>query len=242
MLPVSLGAMLLESLLAITALIAVGALATSEGLPTGTPPQVFAKAIAMFLTTLGMPDSISYTLITLSISAFALTSLDSVARVGRIAFQEFFTNDDIDPSRQSSLNKVLTNKYFSTILTLALCYALSRAGYASIWPLFGSANQLLSALALIACAVFLKKTHRQGVMLWGPMVIMLGVTFTALSLKIKDLISALSSQFVFGNALQLVFAVLLLILGVIVAFEGIRKLLDKDTEADKAAPGKGVTA
>ena len=54
--------------------------------------------------------------------------------------------------------------------------------------------------------------------------------------------TALSGQFVFGNALQLVFAVLLLILGVIVAFEGIRKLLDKDTEADKAAPGKGVTA
>ena len=242
MLPVSFGAMLLESLLAITALIAVGALATSEGLPTGTPPQVFAKAIAMFLTALGMPDSISYTLITLSISAFALTSLDSVARVGRIAFQEFFTNDDIDPAKQSSLNKVLTNKYFSTILTLALCYALSRAGYASIWPLFGSANQLLSALALIACAVFLKKTHRQGVMLWGPMVIMLGVTFTALTLKIKDLVSALSNQFVFGNALQLVFAILLLILGVIVAFEGIRKLLAKDTEADKAASDKGVTA
>ena len=242
MLPVSFGAMLLESLLAITALIAVGALATSEGLPTGTPPQVFAKAIAMFLTALGMPDSISYTLITLSISAFALTSLDSVARVGRIAFQEFFTNDDIDPAKQSSLNKVLTNKYFSTILTLALCYALSRAGYASIWPLFGSANQLLSALALIACAVFLKKTHRQGVMLWGPMVIMLGVTFTALTLKIKDLVSSLSNQFVFGNALQLVFAILLLILGVIVAFEGIRKLWAKDTEADKAASGKGVTA
>ena len=51
---------------------------------------------------------------------------------------------------------------------LVLCYALSRAGYASIWPLFGSANQLLSALALIACAVFLKKTKRQGAMLWGP--------------------------------------------------------------------------
>ena len=76
---------------------------------------------------------------------------------------------------------MLTNKYFYTRLSRALCYALSRAGYASIWPLFGSANQLLSALALIACAVFLKTTHRQGVMLWGPMVIMLGVTFTAVS-------------------------------------------------------------
>lgn len=129
MLPVSFGAMLLESLLAITALIAVGALATGGTLPTGTPPQVFAKAIAMFLTSLGLPDSVSYTLITLSISAFALTSLDSVARVGRIAFQEFFTNDDVAPENQGSLNRVLTNKYFSTILTLALCYALSRAGY-----------------------------------------------------------------------------------------------------------------
>ena len=228
MLPVSFGAMLLESLLAITALIAAGFVATQEGLPAGTPPQLFAQAISIFLTSLGLPESVCYTLITLAISAFALTSLDSVARVGRIAFQEFFTDDSIAPEDQSPLNKVLTNKYFATILTLFLCYALSRAGYASIWPLFGSANQLLSALALIACAVFLKKTKRQGAMLWGPMVIMLGVTFTALVLKITELVTALSGQFVFGNALQLVFAVLLLILGVIVAFEGIKKLIGKD--------------
>ena len=228
MLPVSFGAMLLESLLAITALIAAGFVATQEGLPAGTPPQLFAQAISIFLTSLGLPESVCYTLITLAISAFALTSLDSVARVGRIAFQEFFTDDSIAPEDQSPLNKVLTNKYFATILTLLLCYALSRAGYASIWPLFGSANQLLSALALIACAVFLKKTKRQGAMLWGPMVIMLGVTFTALVLKITELVTALSGQFVFGNALQLVFAVLLLILGVIVAFEGIKKLIGKD--------------
>ena len=232
MLPVSFGAMLLESLLAITALIAAGFVATQEGLPAGTPPQLFAQAISIFLTSLGLPESVCYTLITLAISAFALTSLDSVARVGRIAFQEFFTDDSIAPEDQSPLNKVLTNKYFATILTLVLCYALSRAGYASIWPLFGSANQLLSALALIACAVFLKKTKRQGAMLWGPMVIMLGVTFTALSLKITELVNALSGQFVFGNALQLVFAVLLLILGVIVAFEGIKKLIGKDETSE----------
>lgn len=232
MLPVSFGAMLLESLLAITALIAAGFVATKEGLPAGTPPQLFAQAISIFLTSLGLPESVCYTLITLAISAFALTSLDSVARVGRIAFQEFFTDDSIAPEDQSPLNKVLTNKYFATILTLVLCYALSRAGYASIWPLFGSANQLLSALALIACAVFLKKTKRQGAMLWGPMVIMLGVTFTALALKITELVTALSGQFVFGNALQLVFAVLLLILGVIVAFEGIKKLIGKDETSE----------
>ncbi len=242
-LPVSFGAMLLESLLAITALIAAGFIATKEGLPAGTPPQLFARAIAVFLTSLGLPESVCYTLITLSISAFALTSLDSVARVGRIAFQEFFTDDSLEPEKISSLNKFLTNKYVSTILTLLLCYALSRAGYASIWPLFGSANQLLSALALIACAVYLKKTNRQGFMLWGPMVIMLGVTFTALGLKIKELITALSGQFVFGNALQLVFAVLLLILGLIVAFEGMKKLIGKeDEDMAKTKAGKKVLA
>lgn len=228
MLPVSFGAMLLESLLAITALIAAGFVATNEGLPAGTPPQLFAKAIAVFLTKLGLPESACYTLITLSISAFALTSLDSVARVGRIAFQEFFTDDMAAQKEKSLISQVLTNKYFATVLTLILCYALSRVGYANIWPLFGSANQLLSALALIACAVFLKKTKRQGIMLWGPMVIMLFVTFTALVLKIKDLIVSLSDQFVFGNGLQLVFAVLLLILGVIVAMEGIKKLIGKN--------------
>ena len=243
MLPVSFGAMLLESLLAITALIAAGFVATQEGLPAGTPPQLFAQAISIFLTSIGLPESVCYTLITLAISAFALTSLDSVARVGRIAFQEFFTDDSVAPENQTMLNKVLTNKYFATILTLVLCYALSRAGYASTWPLFGSANQLLSALALIACAVFLKKTKRQGAMLWGPMVIMLGVTFTALALKITELVTALSGQFVFGNALQLVFAVLLLILGVIVAFEGIKKLIGKDETAEnEEAAGSKKTA
>lgn len=225
MLPVSFGAMLLESALAITALIAVGFAASSDGLPTGTPPQVFATSLATFLTKLGIPQHVSFTLITLAVSAFGLTSLDSVARVGRIAFQEFFTEDDAKPS---VWRKVCTNKYFATTITLVLCYALSRVGYASIWPLFGSANQLLSALALIACAVYLKKSKKSGFMLWGPMVIMLGVTFTALSFKIKDLVIALRVHFQAGNALQLTFAVLLLILGVIVAISGIRKLLEKN--------------
>lgn len=78
-------------------------------------------------------------------------------------------------------------------------------------------------------------------MLWGPMVIMLGVTFTALGLKIKDLISSLSGKFVFGNALQLVFAVLLLVLGVVVAIEGLKKLVGKETE-DDASTGENVLA
>lgn len=120
--------------------------------------------------------------------------------------------------------KALGNKWTATIVTLALAFLLAKVGYESIWPLFGSANQLLSALALISCAVFLKKTKRQGIMLWGPMFVMMAVTFTAIILKIKELAVSLCRGFDSGNAIQLVFAILLLILGVMVAVEGLRKL------------------
>ena len=224
MLPVSYGAMLLESFLAVIALVSVGFAATSEGLPSGTPAQIFATSISVFLTKLGLPQSVSYTLITLAVSAFALTSLDSVARVGRLSLQEFFMEEDKEMGRAARL---FGNKWVATILTLVLAFLLAKVGYESIWPLFGSANQLLSALALVSCAVFLKKTKRQGVMLWGPMFLMMAVTFTAIILKIKELGTSLYKAFDSGKAVQLVFAVFLLILGVMVAVEGLQKLFRK---------------
>ena len=140
-------------------------------------------------------------------------------------------DSDTDEENMSPFVKVVTNKYFATIITLVLAYLLTKVGYAEIWSLFGSANQLLSVLALVACAVFLKKTKRQGWMLWVPMLFMMAVTFTALSMTIIKLTNAfMTTGLDLGNTLQLVFAVLLLILGVLVAIQGIKKLLEK---ADK---------
>ena len=123
----------------------------------------------------------------------------------------------------------------ATAITLILAYLLAKVGYAEIWPLFGSANQLLSVLALIACAVFLKRTKRQGAMLWIPMVFMMAVTFTALGMTIFKLGNAfITTGLSLGNTLQLIFAVLLLILGVIVAVQGIKKLFERNSGAVKA--------
>ncbi|MGN1140220.1 MAG: carbon starvation protein A [Oliverpabstia sp.] len=235
MLPVSFGAMLMESMLAIIALIAVASFADGEAAAQGltTQPQIFAGAIANFLTVLGLPHTLVFTLINLAVSAFALTSLDSVARVGRLSFQEFFLDDSVDENNMSPFLKVMTNKYFATVITLVLAYLLAKVGYAEIWPLFGSANQLLSVLALVACAVFLKKTKRQGFMLWIPMGFMMAVTFTALSMTIVKLSKAfMTTGLSLGNTLQLIFAVLLLILGVIVAIQGIKKLFEKTTDTN----------
>lgn len=229
MLPVSFGAMLMECMLAVIALIAVASFAKGEAAQLGliTQPQIFAGAIASFLQSIGLPYNLVFTLITLSVSAFALTSLDSVARIARLSFQEFFL--DSDKTEQSRFVKFVTNKYFATILTLLLSTALAKVGYAQIWPLFGSANQLLSVLSLVACAVFLKRTKRNGVMLWLPMLFMSCVTFTALGITIYNLIKQFSANGVtLGNALELMFAVLLLILGIIVAFSGLKKLFGKE--------------
>ena len=219
------------------ALIAVASFGQGEAAAQGltTQPQIFAGAIANFLSVIGLPHSLVFTLINLAVSAFALTSLDSVARVGRLSFQEFFLDSDTDEKNMSSFQKVVTNKYFATIITLVLAYLLTKVGYAEIWPLFGSANQLLSVLALVACAVFLKKTKRQGWMLWVPMVFMMAVTFTALGMTIVKLSKAfVTTGLDFGNSLQLIFAVLLLILGVLVAIQGIKKLLEKPETEKKA--------
>lgn len=230
MLPVSFGAMLMESMLAVIALVAVSSFAKGEAAAQGltTQPQIFAGAIANFLTAVGLPYNLVFTLINLSVSAFALTSLDSVARIGRISFQEFFMDDDTDSENMGFFMKVVTNKYFSTIITLVFAYLLAQVGYAEIWPLFGSANQLLSVLALVACSVFLKKTNRQGAMLWIPMGFMMAVTFTALTMTIVKLSKAfVTVGLSLGTTLQLVFAVILLLLGIMVAIQGIKKLIEK---------------
>ena len=235
MLPVSFGAMLLESLLAVVALIAVGAISSGGVVASGTPAVVFATAISSFLGKIGIPEDLAFTLINLAVSAFALTSLDSVARVGRLSFQEFFLDSSVNEENMSPMLKFLTNKYTATVVTLSMAYALAKAGYANIWPLFGSANQLLSALALIACAVYLKRTNRKGWMLWLPMGVMLAVTLTALGMSIVGKFGGIfagTTANLGGDLLQGCFAVALFALGVMVAVQGIRKLWGK--KADNA--------
>ncbi len=237
MLPVSFGAMLMESLLAVVALIAVASFATGAAAEQGltTPPQIFAGGVSNFLATIGLPSDVVFTLINLSVSAFALTSLDSVARVGRLSFQELFLDASIKDEDIGPVRKVLTNKYFATIITLGLAYALAKAGYAAIWPLFGSANQLLSALALIACAVFMKRTKRKSAMMYIPIAVMVAVTFTALGLTIYQKSAAIitaASTNVAADALQLVFAVLILGLGVCVVIQGVKRLLSRNDASD----------
>lgn len=220
------GAMVVESLLGVIALVVVGAVAVNGTKPEGTPFSIFSTGVAGFFEKFGIPVQVATVFMTMCVSALALTSLDSVARIGRMSFQELFYGDTTDTSKMPGWQKVLTNKYFATIITLFFGYLLTLGGYNNIWPLFGSANQLLAALVLIALAVFLKTTGRTGWTLYIPMFVMLAVTFTALIQKTIALVSNISGgQATFlADGLQFIVAILLMVLGVLVAFSCLKKL------------------
>ena len=164
---------------------------------------------------MGMPVQVATVFMTMCVSALALTTLDAVARIGKMSFQEIFSVDDMEHAKP--WRKVLCNPYFATIFTLLCGFVLTKIGYEKVWPLFGSANQLLSALVLITLCVFLKVTGRSNKMLFPPMIIMLCVTFTALVQRVIALVKAIAAGTdIFGSALQLVVAVLLITLGLII--------------------------
>ena len=221
------GSMCVEVVLGVVSLIVVCAAANNGVLPAGTPFQTFSHSVASFLTTIfGVPQQIAACILTMCVSALALTSVDAVARIGRMSLQELFTPSEGE--EKNVVQKLFTNTVFSTVLTLLGGYALCIAGYMSIWPLFGSANQLLSALVLTGLAVFLKSTGRKGWMLYGPMAIMFVVTMTALIEQIIKIFGAISAgNFVLMvHGLQLVVAVALIVLALLVVYHCVLKLKD----------------
>lgn len=228
--PVSYGAMIVESLLAVISLIVVASFADGVVLDGATlkmtPPTIFSLGVANFLQTLHLPHTAVFTLINLAISAFALTSLDSVARVGRLSWQEFWEDSDKSVQERGSAYKVLHHKWFATVVTIIPGWALCRLGYQNVWPLFGSGNQLLAVLALLSCAVFFRRTKRMYIASVIPAILMTCVTFSALVIKILQLGTAITQgNNISGNALQLVFAVLITGLGISIVVQCAKALI-----------------
>ena len=231
MLKVGYGAMILESLLAVLALCVAGAAASADGTAaSGTPFQIFSAGVAGFLEMFGIPVHVAQCIMTMCVSALALSTLDSVARIGRMSFQELFSVDDMEHAE--GWRKLFCNKYFATVITLVFGYILTKVGYTNIWPLFGSANQLLSALVLITLCVFLKVTGRTNKTLFPPLIIMLCVTFTALVERFIALVKAYQAgtAVFMVEGLQLIIAVLLIILGLTIVLHSGKRLVSKDTK------------
>ncbi len=237
------GAMVVESFVGILAIIVAGIMfsdmntAGTGALNAGvasTPFAIFATGIARGMQAFGVDGTVATVFMTMNVSALALTSLDAVARIGRTSFSEFFaaSNDALAvESEKTGAMKVLGNPWFATVVTLLPGLALTFGGYLNIWPLFGASNQLLGGMTMITLAVFCKCTGRKGLMLYVPVAFLLVCTFTSLAMSIAGCVTALQTggmAVMATSGLQLVFAVLLVALGLIVTGNCLKELRGKE--------------
>ncbi|SCZ04046.1 carbon starvation CstA family protein [Alkaliphilus peptidifermentans] len=204
------GGMLIEGVLAIIAIITAAYVTQgklTELLGNGGPVNVFSDGIGNFMVSFGIPFTVGKSFVALAVSAFALTSLDTATRLGRFIFQEFFGKEG-----KTEKDSILTNRYFATAVTVVVGGSLAVKGWAVIWPIFGSANQLLAAIALLTIAVWLKNTGRNFKMIILPMIFMFSATILALGFLIK---ANLATE----NYTLVVFPVLLLILAFVLIYQ-----------------------
>ncbi|MFQ6034572.1 MAG: carbon starvation protein A [Sedimentisphaerales bacterium] len=217
--PIGYGSMLIEGLLAVIALITAitilqgdyKELIKPEG---GGPIGIFSSGVGGFISHLGIPEKAGVTFAALAISAFALTTLDTATRLGRFMFQEFF--EDI-----GKLTILSNNRYVGTLATIAVAMLLTFSGTSKLlWPLFGSANQLLASIALLAITVWLAELRKKNRFVKYPMYFMFCVTLTALCFMVyKNLVA--------GNVPLIILSLVLLgvaITLVIKASQSLRKI------------------
>ncbi len=218
------GAMLLEGLVAIIAIISVAYLADGG---VGSPAQKFAAGIATFMGTFGVPFEIGQVFITLTYSAFALTSLDTATRIARYMFQELF--DDIP---ETSPAKVITKPVSATFITIGCAVGLLMYGYARIWPIFGASNQLLAGLSLLALSAWFAKSKKISWPTLIPMVFMFAVTLTGLVILIRNFFSS-PDTYILGAIASALF-----ILAIVLIVTSAKALTGKGGQTDDTKSSK----
>ena len=223
------GSMLIESALGIISLIAVGMV--FEKYKTGgfgSPSAAFGAGLAVLFGKEGSSVyNTIYALLTLAVSVFALTSLDTGTRLSRFMFSELFLKEGETSWKDvKGIRKLLANPLFGTGLMVLIGCILGGLKLSAIWGLFGAANQLLAGIALMAVAAWLGNAGKNNKMFFIPMIFMLAATLTSLVLTIVKKIGAMAAgaqgAFFWGNWFQLIFALAMAVLAVILVIEGVQ--------------------
>jgi carbon starvation protein len=172
------GGMIGEGLLATLSLATVAVVSiTVEGGGIGQALPNFATGGGVILTSFGIPASVGAPFMALVLVSFLLTSTDTAVRLGRYMLEE------IVGTPETTTQSVATNRYANATLQVVPAFLLVSSGrWADLWPLFGGANQLLAALALLTATVWLANwdESKQLISTGVPMALMSVVTILAL--------------------------------------------------------------
>lgn len=224
--PIAYGSMLIESALGIVALIALGMVYDKyTGGAFGGPPAAFAAGVAtMFSDENSGTYNTIYALLTLAVSVFALTSLDTGTRLGRFLFSELFLRENEKSWKDATgVRRFLAHPMVGTTFLVVIGCILGGLSLSQIWGLFGAANQLLAGIALMAVCAWLGQAGKNNKMFYVPMVFMLAATLSSLFITVKKkLVMIGAGEALWGDWFQLLFAAAMAILAIFLVVEGIQ--------------------
>ena len=237
------GAMIVESALAIIALIAIGVVFKETNIGGGdkfllsAPPTIFAGGVATMVATMfgGVADfsnpvyDTTYTLLTLAVSVFALTSLDSGTRLSRYMFAELFIPEGKTRDELTGARKFFSHPLVSTLIMVIIGCGMGFMGLNQIWGVFGAANQLLAGIAMLAVAAWLGNIGKNNKMFFVPMIFMLCATITSLTMTIIAKIKLIAAAgAAWGDWFQMIWSIGLIVLAVILVVEGVQVMTKKE--------------
>ena len=242
LLPIGYGGMILEGVLGVMALVAVMAMDPAVFMEAGkNQPMAFAAGIASFATALGIPEVYASIFISLAISAFMMTSLDTATRLGRFLWQEIFmprqyvkdeNSDELvelkDKAPLAPWRKAITNPFLAAFIVVGLAMLMAMTGSAaSIWPIFGASNQLMAALTFLAITLYLLMKESKWYIAFIPMVFMMVMSLWGVAQVVSQQWGQ-NGVLVVSGLFLLAMAVLMVLLGISIMAHHLRLLARGD--------------
>lgn len=209
------GGMVLEAILAICVVTAVGAGMGFRSYKEIVYPQVgqsnpilaFGLGMGGLLKrSLGVNYAYGVIFGIIMVEGFVVTTIDTAVRLNRYLFEEVW---------RGTFDRVpwlLENRYFNSLLSVAIMYMLAKTNaFLAIWPIFGTANQLLAALTLTTVTVWLLRLGKNPLITISPAIFMLATTMASLvELLFKKYIPSRNTILSIADILLLVMAIVFL--------------------------------
>jgi carbon starvation protein len=199
----------------------VPALEASPGLPgVGQALGGFVTGAASMLVPLGIPHEIGVVVVAVLVISFAATSLDTALRIQRLVLAEIgkIVEDSPMGTSLAPVATALQNRWIAGAIATGsvgvLIYADKASGAKSLWPVFGATNQVLAAITLLMCALYLKQSGRKPLPYLLPAVFIMAITFSAMAIQV-------TRDFGAGNLLVAVVGTIIAVLTLWVAVEGL---------------------
>jgi carbon starvation protein len=214
--PVTGGAMFAEFTIAVIAVIVCATAFADKAAyiaQLSNPVGIFVGGLGGAITSLGLPTSYASALAGMMIIILALTIINLVFRFMKVASAELL----------GDAWAVAKNPHVATIVALIITYVLIKTGtWLYVWVLFGGANQLMASLALLLVTLFLVQKAKNYKIAIYPMFFMYATTVCALfyTAFFKLIPAAMAGKKVFGNLFASGVAILLIILALLLAYDG----------------------